>query len=99
MADNAATILVEFVYAEPHRAIVKSLSLPQGAKVADALLEAAKDVRLMSIDLMRAALGIHGQVVRCDQVLRDGDRVEVYRPLREDPKTARRKRARLPRPT
>jgi putative ubiquitin-RnfH superfamily antitoxin RatB of RatAB toxin-antitoxin module len=94
MADTGAMIRVEVVYAQPQRAIVKSLSLPQGAKVEDALLEAAKDVQLMSIDLMRAALGIHGQVVRCDQVLRDGDRVEIYRPLLEDPKAARRKRAR-----
>jgi putative ubiquitin-RnfH superfamily antitoxin RatB of RatAB toxin-antitoxin module len=86
-------ILVEVVYAEPGRAIVKSLSLPQGAVVADALLEFEKDAQLQSIDLVRAALGIHGQLVRRDQVLRDGDRVEIYRPLLQDPKTARRKRA------
>jgi len=94
MADTAATIRIEVVYAEPQRAIVKALSLPRGASVADALLEAAKDAQLMSIDLVRAAVGIHGQLVRRDQILRDGDRVEIYRPLLEDPKTARRKRVR-----
>jgi uncharacterized protein len=94
MAETAGTITVEIVYAEPQCAIVKALSLPHGARVADALLLATQLTELTSIDLERAALGIHGQVVQRDQVLSDGDRIEIYRPLAEDPKTARRKRAR-----
>jgi putative ubiquitin-RnfH superfamily antitoxin RatB of RatAB toxin-antitoxin module len=93
MADLLPTILVEIVYAQPQRATVKALSLPQGARVADALLMAAADARLLQIDLGHATLGIHGQVVTRDQVLSDGDRIEIYRPLVEDPKLARRKRA------
>ena len=38
-------------------------------------------------------LGIYGKAVRTDAVLRDGDRVEIYRPLRADPKDLRRTRA------
>ena len=91
---ETATLTVELVYAEPQRALVKSYSLPQGARVADALHRAAQDRQWMPIDLEGATLGIHGQVVGRDQVLSDGDRIEIYRPLAEDPKSARRKRAR-----
>ncbi len=87
-------IMVEIVYAEAQRSVVKSLSLPQGARLADALLLAAQDAELQGIDFNRAPLGIFGQLVQRDQVLSDGDRIEIYRPLAEDPKIARRKRAR-----
>jgi putative ubiquitin-RnfH superfamily antitoxin RatB of RatAB toxin-antitoxin module len=87
-------IMVEIVYAEAQRSVVKSLSLPQGARLADALLLAAQDAELQGIDFKRAPLGIFGQLVQRDQVLSDGDRIEIYRPLAEDPKIARRKRAR-----
>jgi putative ubiquitin-RnfH superfamily antitoxin RatB of RatAB toxin-antitoxin module len=96
MADPSAVVLIEMVYAEPQRAIVKPLSLPQGARVADALELAAADADFSRIDLGNAGLGIHGQVVQRDQLLRDGDRVEIYRPLAQDPKAARRKRAGRP---
>jgi uncharacterized protein len=94
VAEPARTIMVEIVYAEPRRSVVRQLTLPQGARVADALLLAAQDAQLARIDLEAAALGVHGQVVQRDQALSDGDRIEIYRPLAEDPKTARRKRAR-----
>jgi putative ubiquitin-RnfH superfamily antitoxin RatB of RatAB toxin-antitoxin module len=87
-------IVVEIVYAEAQRAVVRPLRLPQGARLADALLLAARDPELQGIDFSRAPLGIFGQLVQPDQVLSDGDRIEIYRPLAEDPKIARRKRAR-----
>jgi putative ubiquitin-RnfH superfamily antitoxin RatB of RatAB toxin-antitoxin module len=86
-------IVVEIVYAEARRAVVKSLSLPHGASLAQAMQLAAQDVDLRGLDLNRAPLGIFGQLARPDQVLHDGDRIEIYRPLAEDPKIARRKRA------
>ena len=90
----AAEIRVEIVYAEPQRAVIKTLSLPRGASLADALLLAAQEPNFNSIDFANAALGIHGQPARRDQLLSDGDRIEIYRPLKEDPKAARRQRAR-----
>jgi hypothetical protein len=38
-------------------------------------------------------IGIHGKAVAAGTILRDGDRVEIYRPLRADPKDLRRTRA------
>jgi uncharacterized protein len=46
------------------------------------------------LDLREAAVGIWGRKARLEQLVRDGDRVEVYRPLKVDPKLARRERFR-----
>ena len=46
------------------------------------------------LDLHHAAVGVWGRQARQEQVLRDGDRVEVLRPLQVDPKVARRERFR-----
>ena len=48
---------------------------------------------LAAIDWEHAAVGIFGQVCARGQLLADGDRVELYRPLRLDPRTRRRQRA------
>ena len=94
MADLDAKVTVELVYAQAHGAILKVVSLAPGSNVADALLLAAQDLRFASVDLADSTLGIFGSVVGRDQILQDGDRIEIYRPLAEDPKTARRNRAR-----
>lgn len=85
---------IEIVYAQPQRSVVKHLNLPHGAVIADALQLAAADVNFFGIDLPGSAVGIFGKVAQHDQTLRDGDRIEIYRPLAEEPKLARRKRAR-----
>jgi putative ubiquitin-RnfH superfamily antitoxin RatB of RatAB toxin-antitoxin module len=64
-----------------------TLQLPPGATVADAL-------RACGLEMgdSRFACGIWGRAVPADEALRDGDRVEWCRPLRVDPKLARRQR-------
>jgi putative ubiquitin-RnfH superfamily antitoxin RatB of RatAB toxin-antitoxin module len=84
---------VEIAYAEPQRAIVKSVTLAPGSKVADALKLAALDPAYAGVDFANAAVGIFGKLTRADQPLREGDRIEIYRPLSADPKAARRARA------
>jgi hypothetical protein len=85
---------VEIAYAQAQRVIVKTYSLAPGARVADALRLAALDPDFSGVDLANSALGVFGKVARTDQVLREGDRIEIYRPLSADPKAARRARAR-----
>ncbi len=70
------------------------LCLQPGACVRDALLQSGLLARHAQIDLERDKVGVWGKVCTLDQLLRDRDRVEVYRPLRFDPKEARRKRQR-----
>jgi putative ubiquitin-RnfH superfamily antitoxin RatB of RatAB toxin-antitoxin module len=87
------SIRVEIVYAQPQRSISKSLLLSPGASIADALAELALDQDFRAVDLSNSAVGIFGKVARRDATLNDGDRIEIYRPLQEEPKLARRKRA------
>lgn len=77
---------------------VVALELPAGATVADALRAARVAARAPQLDLESARFGIWSRPCERDTPLRDGDRVEVYRALRADPKSLRRERARL-RPT
>jgi uncharacterized protein len=96
---NAAPLQIEIAYAEPERAVAKTYSLDAGARVADALRLAALDPDFTGVDLANAAIGIFGKPTRPDQALQTGDRIEIYRPLAADPKTARRARAKQARRT
>lgn len=67
-----------------------SLELPVGATVAQALAESGLNKLYPEIE--NASFGVWGRKAPADHVLRNGDRVEVYRALRVDPKVARRER-------
>jgi putative ubiquitin-RnfH superfamily antitoxin RatB of RatAB toxin-antitoxin module len=86
-------INIEIVYAQTQRSIEKPLKMPQGARIADALAQAASDQEFSGVDFANAAVGIFGKVAPRDQLLKEGDRIEIYRPLLDEPKLARRKRA------
>ena len=86
-------IRIEIAYAEPQRSVVKAFSMPPGALIADALRLAAADQEFFGIDWPGSVVGIFGKVAHRDQPLKDGDRIEIYRPLAAEPKLARRTRA------
>ncbi len=86
-------IRVTVVQALADEAIEVALHLPEGATIADAIDHAGANLRLAVADLSRCTVGIYGKQARRDTVLADGDRVELYRPLKVDPKLARRQRA------
>jgi putative ubiquitin-RnfH superfamily antitoxin RatB of RatAB toxin-antitoxin module len=80
-----ARLRVEVVRARAERQVAVCLELERGATVRMALLAAG-----MPLD---QPVGIWGRRIALDARLTDGDRVEVYRPLRADPMEARRRRA------
>ena len=84
---RARLLHVEVVFALADRQELARLELAEGATVADALDASGLSGRGL-------ALGVGGKVVPASQRLRDGDRVELLRPLAHDPKEARRQRAR-----
>jgi uncharacterized protein len=86
-------IRVEIVYAQLQRSIIKSVALAQGATIEQALAAVASDPDFLGVDLANSTVGIFGKVARRDLALKEGDRVEIYRPLLEEPKLARRRRA------
>ncbi|HST28928.1 MAG TPA: RnfH family protein [Rudaea sp.] len=88
----AETIRVEVAYADPQRQVVRTVEVAAGSTVADAV--AASGILAQLPDFVPARMGIFGQIVKPDTRLRDGDRVELYRALKIDPKQARRTRAR-----
>ena len=88
---------IEVVCARPQRAVVKAFTVAAGACVADALRLAALDPDFSEVDLEASAVGIFGRVAPANELLSDGDRVEIYRPLAADPKAARRARAKASR--
>jgi uncharacterized protein len=92
-------ISVEVAYAEPQRAIVKAFRLASPATVAEALAAAAADPDFAGIDIAGSAAGVFGSLARPEQPLKEGDRVEIYRALAVDPKTARRARVKEARRT
>ncbi len=69
------------------------LSLPPGATVADALDAVADREPFSGLDLDQVPVGVFGEVAVRSQALQAFDRVELYRPLHQDPKAARRLRA------
>jgi len=85
---------VEVIFAGEDGVLRKALQIEPGATVAEALRVSgiAADLDVNEIDPAR--IGVFGRVVSVTTPLRDGDRVEVYRPLKVDPKEARRRRAR-----
>jgi putative ubiquitin-RnfH superfamily antitoxin RatB of RatAB toxin-antitoxin module len=68
------------------------LHLPAGSTVAQALQASGLASEYPELDLLHAPVGVWGRKATREQVLRAQDRVEVYRPLRIDPKVARRER-------
>jgi putative ubiquitin-RnfH superfamily antitoxin RatB of RatAB toxin-antitoxin module len=71
-----------------------ALALPAGACVLQALRASDVGKFVPEAELANAPVGIWGRKARLDQLLCQGDRVEIYRPLQVDPKLARRERFR-----
>ncbi len=88
---SPSKIAVEIVYALPDRQVLRRILLPDGSTVEDAIL--VSGLRAVFPDMDTTHVGIHGETVPVTTILRDRDRVEIYRPLRADPKEVRRTRA------
>ena len=86
-------INIEVLYALPHEQVLLKVQAPQGATVSDAIRLSGVLEKHPEIDFAHNKLGVYGKLSRLDAVLRDKDRVEIYRPLIADPKEVRRQRA------
>lgn len=77
-------------YATPERQFLWPVELAPGATVADAIEAARRAANLPEVPWESAPVGIFGQPCSREHVPREGDRIELYRPLAADPRERRR---------
>lgn len=87
----AETINIQLVYALPERQELISLCVPLGSTLHQAV-EASGLLDKHGLSLATSKFGIFGKQAKPDVVLRDRDRIEIYRPLIADPKEMRKAR-------
>jgi putative ubiquitin-RnfH superfamily antitoxin RatB of RatAB toxin-antitoxin module len=93
MVDKAGLIEVEVAYAKSEEQVIITLAVSQGTTAEQAVTQSGLLVRFPEISNSELKIGIFGAVCKPEQMLNQGDRVEIYHPLIHDPKEARRQRA------
>jgi putative ubiquitin-RnfH superfamily antitoxin RatB of RatAB toxin-antitoxin module len=86
-------IHIEVAYATPDKQVLLGLSVPEGTTVAGGIERSAIQDEFPELNMDIKTVGIFSRKVPMDHLLREGDRIEIYRPLIADPKEARRQRA------
>ena len=84
---------VEIAYAKPEEQVILSVEIGEKTTAEEAIRASGILSRFPEINLAAGQIGIFGKPCGKSVRLRSGDRVEIYRPLLTDPKTARRERA------
>jgi putative ubiquitin-RnfH superfamily antitoxin RatB of RatAB toxin-antitoxin module len=84
---------VEVVYALVDKSEIVKLELPDGSTVLQAVEASGLLAKHPEIDVKKNKFGIYAKLAKADAVLREQDRVEIYRPLIADPKEVRKQRA------
>ena len=87
------TITVEVAYALPNCQHVEVLQLARGVTAREALALSGLPAGFPEIDVQGCPLGVFGKRVNDDRVLQSGDRLEIYRPLTNNPRETRRRLA------
>ena len=92
-SEQKVRIPVEVVLAMPEQQHLVAIQVNSGSTVADAIEQSTVLQAFDGFELDPAKVGIFGRKASMTDVLRAGDRVEIYRPLIADPKESRRQRA------
>lgn len=90
MTEDTGRIQIEVTVAWPELQVVVPLTLDRGSTVAEAIDRSGLRERFPGLEISPDRLGVFADKRSPDDLLCDGDRVEIYRPLRIDPKVARR---------
>lgn len=92
---SAESLVVELAYSPSAGGVARfALQLPPGSCIRDAITQSGVLSAHPELTLEAVSVGVWGQLRSLEHLLRDGDRVELYRPLKVDPKEARRLRHR-----
>jgi hypothetical protein len=90
----SATVPVEVAYARAAAPVVAALRVAPGTTLRQAIVRSGLLERCPEIDLARCGVGVFGKARGLDEPVAAGDRIEIWRPLPQDPKERRRRAAR-----
>lgn len=93
MDKAAENVQVQVCYAKPEIQLLRDISVPRGTTLQEAIVRSGILRDMPEIDLLTCHVGIYAKLKTLETILRDGDRIEIYRPLIADPKESRRRRA------
>lgn len=95
MPEAAEVVHVEVAYALPDKQRIVPVTVPAGTTALEAARLSGISDLFGGIELEQAKMGVFGKAVPnpANYVLNDGERIEIYRPLKADPKEARKQRA------
>ncbi len=93
MVNEADKFVVDVIYALPTQQKVISVSVHPGTSAIEIVRQSNIVNFFPEIDLETVKLGVFSNLIKHDQVIEPGQRIEIYRPLIADPKDVRRKRA------
>jgi uncharacterized protein len=86
-------IAIEVAYAKPERQLIIPLKIKPDSTVEEAILQSGILREFPEIDLKQQAVGVFSQPRQLMDKVLEGDRIEIYRPLAQDPKDRRRAKA------
>lgn len=92
-AEKTEKIVVEVVYAYPEKYFLKKIELDNPISIQNVILQSGVLQKYTEIDLRENKIGIFSRPAKLTDLVENGDRIEIYRPLIADPKEIRRKRA------
>lgn len=93
MASSANALRIQVCYANPDLQRLVSLSVAEGTTIGEAIGLPGIADEVAGQNIAACKVGIYGKLKSPDTLLREGDRIEIYRSLLADPKEARRRRA------
>ena len=91
MKEDVKMVNVGVAYTTQTKQVWLKVELPDGSTVIDAIEESGVLDMFPEIDLQNQKIGIYGKMTKAGEKLKEGDRVEIYRPITADPKTVKRR--------
>lgn len=91
--NTAQKIIVEVAYAYPEKYFLKKIVLDTPISIQNVILQSGVLEKYTEINLRENKIGIFSRPAKLTDVVENGDRIEIYRPLLADPKEIRRQRA------
>lgn len=88
-----AEINVEVAFATPNKQVILATTVAVNSTVEQVIINSGVLTQFPEIDLLKMAVGVFGKLCKLDRLIMQGERIEIYRHLLQNPMDARRNRA------